>query len=337
MNKKAGVAIKSTLKSVRTQIYILISYILRPLFLLGILPKCVVVRIEGGLASQLEQYTLGQYISDLGYEVRYDLSFYEDGNNYDVAGKEIRTLSLQLLDTELELKEIKGLLLKLYKNFYELKLNKEQAKQVDSSYCFKMPVYLNGYGYSLYTEKGFEEAFCRHISVNYDRIAFGDKNTEILNQIEVNKSSIGLHVRRGDTLMPKVGRPIAYPQYYFKALSYFDSDIPVYIFSDDMKWVEEELLPLVLNNDRCVCVRNNDSEHGWCDMILLSACTYQIKSPSGGLARDAYRLNRNPDKKLVLPVFVPGNMANMQGNIIEIVLDDELCDLSYVRNRNTRL
>lgn len=329
--------IKTDLKSIYIKILRLIGRIISPIYRYFTKSVLCVVNIEGGLASQLEQYTLGQLLKTKGYEVKYDLSSYKDGKSLDVLGTSARNLDINKLDKDIMIDELTGKLLTCYKRLFSFSEKKELCKKLTSTSKIKTPVYFGGYGYGLFSEKAFECVYKDSIHINYDINEFGSDNQAMLDEISHSYKSVAMHVRRGDTLLAKVGRPIAKKEYYLEALLKCDEKANVFIFSDDFDWVESELIPNIPNSERCTTVKINGSDRGWCDLILMAACHTQIKSPSGGLGREAFRLNSNEDARLIMPVYVSGNMCEMTGNITEIVLTDELCDMQYVKNKNDRL
>ena len=329
--------VKQLIKNFIRKCRIILGGVIKPVYQILHSDSLCLVKMEGGLASQLEQYTLGTRLKELGYNVWYDTSWYTEGGGKDVNGVAARNLDIMKLDRNIDLKVPDMKTIRFYQRYFAYSTEAKKCASVNRDFSFRAPIYLGGYGYGLYTEPEFEDAFSKGIKIDFDEEEFGEENLSILKKIEQEDECIGIHVRRGDTLLPKVGRPIARSEYYLKALSFFDQKCKIWIFSDDPEWVSEKLIPKIPNNGRCTLVTNNKDDCGWCDMILLAGCTHIIKSPAGGLARDAYRLSTNPLKSLVLPVFVPGNMAHMQGNVTEIILDDTLCDLQYVKNRNIRL
>jgi len=62
---------------------------------------------------------------------------------------------------------------------------------------------------------------------------------EIIDQVG---DAIFLHVRRGDYVATPDHHPVQPIEYYEEALSRFDSDIPILIFSDTLDWVREQKL-----------------------------------------------------------------------------------------------
>lgn len=98
---------------------------------------------------------------------------------------------------------------------------------------------------------------------------------EILSVAKEYKNSIdsddviSIHIRRGDYVnQPWHG--CCSLEYYEKALSMFDSNIPVIIFSDDPKWALEQKL---FESDRFYVSQGNSNIF---DMCLMSLCTYHI-------------------------------------------------------------
>lgn len=80
---------------------------------------------------------------------------------------------------------------------------------------------------------------------------------------------VSVHIRRGDYLNTS-HHPVQSLEYYSEGLSYVPSDIPVIIFSDDIKWCKEQEL---FQNDRFVFSENNSTG---VDLCLQSLCTYHI-------------------------------------------------------------
>ena len=91
---------------------------------------------------------------------------------------------------------------------------------------------------------------------------------ELYNEV-VDGESISLHIRRGDyTVNPN--HPTQTVEYYDKALSNFDSKIPVFVFSDDPSWCHQQEL---FSDDRFLISDGNATEF---DLCLMSLCTYHI-------------------------------------------------------------
>jgi hypothetical protein len=85
--------------------------------------------------------------------------------------------------------------------------------------------------------------------------------------INVVSDPICLHIRRGDFLKNSGNHHNLSISYYEKALSKFDSDRNVIIFSDDPKWCKEQDL---FSDDRFLVAEGNTS---YVDLCLMSLCS----------------------------------------------------------------
>jgi len=80
---------------------------------------------------------------------------------------------------------------------------------------------------------------------------------------------ISLHVRRGDYVV-NPNHPTQSLEYYQQALSHFDENLPVIIFSDDPQWCNEQEL---FKPDRFFISEGGDTR---VDLCLMSLCSYHI-------------------------------------------------------------
>ena len=78
---------------------------------------------------------------------------------------------------------------------------------------------------------------------------------------------IALHIRRGDYLINSGNHTNLGLDYYEKALSKFDSDRQVVVFSDDADWCMEQEL---FQDDRFIVSTGNGPYH---DLYLMSQCS----------------------------------------------------------------
>tara|TARA_R100001443_G_scaffold87972_1_gene94470 strand:- start:1816 stop:2649 length:834 start_codon:yes stop_codon:yes gene_type:complete len=80
---------------------------------------------------------------------------------------------------------------------------------------------------------------------------------------------ISLHIRRTDYITDSNHSTLGV-DYYESALSDFDSDAPVLVFSDDPKWCNEQEL---FSDDRFLIAEGNS---GYVDMCLMTLCSGHI-------------------------------------------------------------
>lgn len=115
------------------------------------------------------------------------------------------------------------------------------------------------------------EKYFKHIE-NEIRLDFSFKD-EILEPCKEMISSIGdaisLHIRRTDYLH-NVNHKSLDLDYYIRALSRFNDNLPVLIFSDDINWCKEQKL---FFDDRFLI---SESKNHYIDMCLMSLCNKHI-------------------------------------------------------------
>lgn len=93
-----------------------------------------------------------------------------------------------------------------------------------------------------------------------------DSCLEIFNELDL-KNPIALHIRRGDYVINSNRHPVMPLSYYETALSNFDKDREVIVFSDDPSWCKEQEL---FSEDRFLVSEGTDTYH---DLCLMSMCS----------------------------------------------------------------
>lgn len=162
------------------------------------------------------------------------------------------------------------------------------------------------------------EKYFKHISDEIRKdFAFHDEHLgpckEMMDTLE-GQEPIMLHVRRGDpNLVDPRGFKWSYTQcgdqhpvqpieYYEKALSEFDDEQPVIVFSDSPEWVEEQEF---FSGDRFLVSKPTDkyadgSYTPYADLCLMSLCSHAIIANSSMSWWGAW-LQSNPNKKVIAP------------------------------------
>ena len=147
---------------------------------------------------------------------------------------------------------------------YQLQPEYYQEKQFhyDQKYVDNCPDRICLYGY-FQTERYFENITD---SIRED-FTFHDEIVETCQGfIEQVNNPIALHVRRTDYVSKSKDHPPCSLEYYEEALSKFDSDRNVIVFSDDPEWCKEQEL---FESDRFMVAEGNDNRY---DMCLISLC-----------------------------------------------------------------
>jgi hypothetical protein len=122
---------------------------------------------------------------------------------------------------------------------------------------------------------------------------------------------IFLHVRRGDYLNSQHAHPVCSVGYYQKALSHFDSDSQVLVFSDDIEWCCQQEL---FQDDRFMlseyqerysqtCATNDGRQNAlipYFDLCMMSLCDGGIVANSSMSWWGAW-LIENPTSQIIAP------------------------------------
>ena len=206
----------------------------------------------GRLANQMFQYaSLKGIARHHGYD--YMIAYHPDAVD-DGIGNMLRTELFDSFD------------LKVRTGIWRANTLAERQFHFDQELFDKCPdnVVLQGY---FQTEKYF-----KHIEDEI-RQDFTFKDA-ILNpckeMMESVENPVALHVRRTDYVTNSANHPPCTLDYYKEALSHFDEDRTVVIFSDDPEWCKEQSL---FESDRFLVAEGNIN---YTDMCLMSLCKAHI-------------------------------------------------------------
>lgn len=128
------------------------------------------------------------------------------------------------------------------------------------------------------------------------------ENEVLMNKILTAELPISIHVRRGDYINHKIFGGICDLDYYKSAINYIMekySSPQFYLFSDDIKWCEENLLPL-LTGQPLTFVDWNIGYDSFIDMQLMSCCKINIIANSSFSWWAAW-LNNSANKYIIAP------------------------------------
>lgn len=124
---------------------------------------------------------------------------------------------------------------------------------------------LNGYFQSEKYFKGIESEIRKDFTFRAEIYDISKKSFDTLKCNNV----LALHIRRGDYVY-NPNHPVQPLEYYSEALNYFDSNIPVIIFSDDPNWTKDQKL---FSDDRFLVSDGGDT---YIDLCLMTLCKYHI-------------------------------------------------------------
>jgi|TARA_B100001094_G_scaffold295802_1_gene317442 hypothetical protein len=147
---------------------------------------------------------------------------------------------------------------------YQLQPDYYQEKQFhyDQEYVDNCPDQICLFGY-FQTERYFENITdsIREDFTFHDEIV--ETCTEFIGQVD---NPLALHVRRTDYVSKAADHPPCSAEYYQEALSKFDDDRSVIVFSDDAEWCKEQS---IFSADRFMVAEGNDNRY---DLCLMSLC-----------------------------------------------------------------
>ena len=254
-------------------------------------PNMIIVRFDGGFASQIAFWALARHFELKGETVKYDLSWFDE-DGMDMNGEHVRNFDLPKAFADFEVKAATPLEIYRYKK-------RHAVTESDFSLDVHAPAYFGQYydrwPIFLSQAKFFSEAFSPIEQLS--RVS-----AQFLDQINHAPFPVAVHVRRGDLAVynPVYGEPPA-PEYFCRAVNQvrkINSDASFFFFSDEIAWTEAEVLPL-LGDTKVTLVKGNDSGKGYIDLYLMKHCRAFIAS-QGAFAKFARAL-AGKDTLLVEP------------------------------------
>jgi len=156
--------------------------------------------------------------------------------------------------------------------------------------------------FDLYSSWYYSEAEeeISQIKIKKDILSEAIKQLEIIRQDIDQIPIVGVHIRRGDYLLPQHRLYINLDHYYYnKAIEQLDIDkYHLLFFSDDTRWVQSNI-HLIETNGQKTSIATGNSDY--VDLALMSLCTHNIIANSSFSWMAAY-LNKNPNKKIICPI-----------------------------------
>ncbi|AYJ79899.1 hypothetical protein AN286_06915 [Aliarcobacter cryaerophilus ATCC 43158] len=297
----------------------------------------IIVKLIGGLTSQMHKYALGKVLA-LKHNVplKLDLSWFDDKEKTDTAWPyqlEFYGIKEDIATPE-EIKKLKGsdrycTFARRVKHYLGLDIYKKtyintSFLSVDEFNNLESEIYLEGewigFQYLENYKDTIKKLFTYPIKLN-DNINFIKKDIQSVN-------SVFLHIRRGDFLShPGAAKfhSVCGLDYYSKALEIVKSKVDepsLYIFSDDIKWAKENL-KFDIN------MKFMDGNNNYEDLLLMSTCKHSIIANSGFSSWGAW-LNKNKNKVVIAPEkWVQDDFLNKK--FLEFLKSDNLI---FVENQN---
>jgi hypothetical protein len=189
-------------------------------------------------------------------------------------------------------------------NFYKIKSN---TLGLDEDIFHKCPDNVDLYGY-------FQDI--KYFEDNKDDIKkcfiFKDQHLNIAKQYFYstfsNEEIISLHIRRGDYTLYS-HHPVQPLEYYSKALKFFNKDLKILVFSDDVDWVQQQE---IFKSERFFFSRYNNSA---VDLCMQTFCKYHIIANSTFSWWGAWLAN---SKKVIKPKLWFGPPLDNYKNFLDV-------------------
>ncbi len=257
--------------------------------------KHIIMRVDGGICSQMHQYVFGQLLNNP--QIRYDITWFSY-NGYDLLHKDKRNYDLEKLFPYLNVPKASFNEVKYYREYYIT-----DETDIEKIKKLPLPICLDNY-YSI-PEKDYESIYNKLFNLNSVNLDY--KNAAFAEKIRSCSSSCAVHVRRGDLADKAVleasdaySHGVCSDSYFFNTIEYISNkykDTVFFFFSDDIEYVKNNLIPFIKNN-KCVLADINSPEYGYMDLYLIAQCHHQIGS-IGSLGITGYFLNTYSDKTLI--------------------------------------
>jgi len=263
------------------------------------------VILSGGLGNQMFQYAAGKALSlRLNTQVSVDLYKLEKKSNAIRRNYQLNIFETLILLTSDRFHKI---IVKSYK-FTNNRIGKcllkmmnvlsdyELSDYLDSVYKMSPETTLIGY----FQNESYFKDFEFEIRKMYTFKPIPDERNKYVLELVQAVNSVSLHVRRGDYVNTDTNLVVLDTDYYRKAISYISERVDkpyIFIFSDDMDWVRENLDLQGLHH---MYIDYNKGDNSYLDMQLMSQCKHNIIANSSFSWWGAW-LNAYTDKIVTVP------------------------------------
>lgn len=290
----------------------------------------LIIKMNGGLGNQLQQYALYEKMKSMGKDVKLDISWF--GKDYGKALKRdleldyFPNVSYEACSSE-ELKQVgeRSLFRKVFEKLHLVDSKLYVEHQMYDEKIFQMDnKVLEGY----WACEAYYEDILPQLR---QKLVFPKSNNPKNLKMEEKMracNAVSLHIRRGDYLTPgnkEMFGGICTEEYYEKALSYMKEkvkDAHFFVFSDDPTYAKEKY-----RGEEYTIVDINHGRDSFFDVYLMSCCKHHICANSTFSFWGA-RLNPNNDKIVVRPLkqkncdwYVPDKMKQLWKNWV--LIDEE--------------
>lgn len=264
--------------------------------------ELIIVRIDGGICSQMVQYAFGQLFSDITdkkgrkAKVVYDISWFNN-DGWDLTHTVRRNYDLEKLFPNITVPKASNIEINVYKKFYNPNTrNIDELKKINAPFCLE--------DYYDAPDSLYKEDLIKLFS--FENFKYNENNKKILDIIHSVNNSCAVHIRRGDLANNEKAKEYGYKngicqdKYFINAIQLIKekyNETVFFFFSDDIDYVQNNIISQ-LKDIKYEIVNINSAEDGYLDLFLISNCQNQITS-IGSLGIIGYFLNQYKNKILV--------------------------------------
>lgn len=260
------------------------------------------VKVFGGLGNQIFQYAFYEYLKINNNDVFMNINDFKIHHHHQ--GFELKRVfnikgQYKNDDSPNSIK-MNSLIIRSIQKLLNCRISRiteyYENKEVSFVPCrkFNWDVFFIGYWQDIRYIDAVEDTLKKQLHF----VEITDKsNTNFLERIK-NKTTVSVHIRRGDYLKNNKLLGICDEDYYNGAIAYMKvklSDPCFVFFSDDIPWCREQY-----KDCNAIFVDWNTSENSFRDMQIMSLCSHNIMANST-FSWWASWLNKNHDRIVVMP------------------------------------
>lgn len=267
-----------------------------------------IVKFQGGLGNQMFQYALLRLLEKrFGEPVYADTTMFGLYPTHRFELEYVFRVGLRYA-TDIDLSQVCRWNKEYYINKFKQKFQKPYPTEYDEKLLFEfddnvlMSVKDRYYAGYWINYKYLEPIKNELIKAFEFKPELSSKNQETLRLIRETES-VSIHVRRGNYLKSPVYQNVCEVPYYQNAINTIKNKLHnnccFFIFSNDIKWCNENIKPLIGEN-QTIFVDWNGGWDNYVDMQLMSNCKHNIIAHST-FSWFAAWLNNNDEKIVICP------------------------------------
>lgn len=266
----------------------------------------IITRLKGGMGNQMFQYALGKALAiKNNVPLKLDIEIYKVNNKLTKRNYDLDVFNVEgIIASRKEIPILErnygngDFLFKLNESFKKMLKNKGREKffHFNQSVLSLGPdTYLDGYWQSPKYFENIENIIRKDFTLKNPL----SKNIQDLMEEIKNQNSLCIHVRRGDYVGNK-NHEVVNGEYYNKEVDYISrlaTIDKIYVFSDDIKWCQENLsfdFPTMFVGDEY----SGEKAEG--NLFLMSSCKYFI-IPNSSFSWWGAWLSQREGKIVIVP------------------------------------